>query len=60
MSAVVMTILPVCMLSLLLLTSGSVRMFVGSPDGFGVVVIGAALNVAGWRWMRHLIGNGLR
>lgn len=60
MSAIVMTIIPVCMLGLLLLTSGSVRLFVRSPAGFGVVAIGTALNVVGWRWMRHLIGGGLR
>lgn len=58
MSAVVMTIIPVCMLGLLLLTSGSVRLFVGSPAGFGVVAIGTVLNVVGWQWMRRLIGGG--
>ena len=58
MSAIVMTILPICMLGLLLLTSGSVRLFVGSSVGLGVITVGTALNIAGWQWMRHLIGGG--
>jgi Flp pilus assembly protein TadB len=55
LSAKVMTVLPVCMLALLLLTSGAVRGFAASPAGLVVVAGGAALNTAGWRWMAHLI-----
>lgn len=60
MSAVVMTVLPICMLGLLLLTSGSVRLFIGSPLGAGVVAVGALLNLLGWLWMRRLIDGGRR
>ncbi len=58
LSAIVMTILPICMLVLLLATSASVRLFVASPIGLGVVTIGAALNALGWRWMRRLVTGG--
>jgi tight adherence protein B len=60
MSAIVMTVLPVCMLGLLLVTSGSVRTFAGSPLGLAVIATGAASNALGWRWMRHLIDGGHR
>ena len=55
LSAVVMTAVPMCMLALLVLTSGSVRHVVASPLGVGIVLLGAGLNLLGWRWMRHLI-----
>ena len=58
MSAIVMTILPICMLALLLFTSRSVRLFVASPTGLAVMVAGAALNTVGWRWMRRLVTGG--
>jgi tight adherence protein B len=58
MSAIVMTILPICMLALLLATSSSVRLFVVSPTGLGVMAAGAALNTLGWRWMRRLVTGG--
>ena len=59
LSAMVMTALPMCMLALLLLTSGSVRHVVASPLGVGTVLLGAGLNLLGWRWMRRLIdGTG--
>ena len=58
LSAFVMTILPLCMLLLLVLTSGSVRRFVTTPLGLCVVASGAALNAIGWRWMRHLTNGG--
>jgi Flp pilus assembly protein TadB len=60
MSAVVMTILPICMLALLLVTSGSVRGFVMSSAGAGVVAAGAVLNALGWRWMARLIDGSRR
>jgi tight adherence protein B len=58
MSAVVMTCLPVAMLGLLLMTSGPVRSAVVRPSGAIVVAVGGLLNVAGWRWMRRIIGGG--
>ncbi len=55
LSAVVMTALPMCMLALLLLTSGAVRHVLASPLGIGTVLLGAGLNLLGWRWMTRLI-----
>ena len=55
LSAVVMTALPMCMLALLLLTSGAVRHVLASPSGVGTVLLGAGLNLLGWRWMKRLI-----
>lgn len=60
MSAVVMTVLPAAMLALLLATSSTTRDAVASPVGATAIVIGAALNLAGWRWMRHMIAAGPR
>jgi tight adherence protein B len=60
MSAIVMTVLPICMLGLLLLTSSPVRQFTGSPVGAGLVAVGALLNLLGWLWMRRLIDGGHR
>jgi tight adherence protein B len=57
MSAVVMTCLPVAMLGLMLLTSASVRVAVGSPVGLLAVGVGAVLNAIGWLWMRRTIGR---
>jgi Flp pilus assembly protein TadB len=58
MSAIVMTILPICMLALLLVTSGPVRRFITSPAGLVIVAAGAVLNMLGWRWMGRLIAGG--
>ncbi len=55
LSAVVMTVLPVAMLVLLLLTSSATRAAAGSPLGVLAVTIGGALNLIGWRWMRRII-----
>jgi tight adherence protein B len=60
MSAVVMTVLPITMLGLLLLTSSPIRLFIGSPVGAGVVAVGVLLNLLGWLWMRRLIDGGRR
>lgn len=60
LSAVVMTVLPVAMLVLLITASGSVRSAVGTSLGLTTLAVGAALNVAGWRWMRRLIDGGPR
>ena len=57
MSAVVMTCLPLAMLALMMLTSGSVRDAVFSPVGLVAVGVGAALNVSGWLWMRRTINR---
>ncbi len=57
MSAVVMTVLPVAMLALLLVTSASSRHAATSPAGLIAIVSGGCLNAAGWRWMRRIIGG---
>jgi tight adherence protein B len=60
MSAVVMTCLPAAMLTLLAVTSRSVRVAVTSPAGLIAIMLGAALNVIGWGWMRRLIARATR
>lgn len=55
LSAVVMTVLPVAMLALLLVTSASTRTAAATGPGLVAVVGGAALNVTGWRWMRRIV-----
>lgn len=57
LSARVMTLLPVAMLAVLLITSAAVRAVLVQPVGVLVVAAGAALNVAGSRWMRRIIGG---
>lgn len=56
LSAVVMTWLPLVMLGVLLATSPPVRGAVATTPGITVLLLGGALNVAGWRWMRRIIG----
>jgi tight adherence protein B len=60
MSAVVMTCLPGAMLTLLALTSGSVRAAAMSTPGLAVICAGIVLNLAGWGWMRRLIASASR
>ncbi len=60
LSAVVMTILPIALLALLIATSAPVRDVTGSPTGAVVVLLGAALNIGGWRWMRRIIDGAAR
>lgn len=57
LSAVVMTWLPVVMLALLVASSAPVRAALARPSGVAVLTVGALLNVAGWRWMRHITGS---
>jgi Flp pilus assembly protein TadB len=60
MSALVMTCLPGAMLTLLVVTSPSVRAAAISPAGLVVIAAGIILNVAGWGWMRGLIARATR
>jgi tight adherence protein B len=60
MSALVMTLLPGAMLFMLAASSASVRAVVLTPVGLVVIAAGAVLNVAGWSWMRRLIGSAAR
>lgn len=55
LSAIVMTILPVGMLALLLVTSSTTRDAALTPAGAALVAVGGALNLVGWRWMRSII-----
>jgi tight adherence protein B len=57
MSAVVMTVLPIAMLLILIITSASVRGVVASPTGIVIIVVGGGLNATGWRWMNRLVGG---
>lgn len=60
MSALVMTCLPAAMLTLLAVTSRSVRAAATSPAGVIAILLGMVLNIAGWSWMRRLIGRATR
>lgn len=60
MSAHVMTVVPLAVLALLLLTDGDVRHVVAGPTGATVVVIGLALNGIGGSWMRRIVGPAAR
>jgi tight adherence protein B len=57
LSAQVMTALPAAMLAVLIATSASVRVAVSTPAGATALLAGAALNVAGWWWLRRLLRN---
>jgi len=57
MSARVMTLVPIGMLTLLATTDPNVRQSIGTPAGVAAVTAGAVLNVAGWRWMQRIIGR---
>jgi len=56
LSARVLTLVPVAMLALLALADDAVRAVLARPAGISVVTAGAVLNVAGWWWMRRIIG----
>jgi tight adherence protein B len=57
LSAMVLTLLPVGALALLMATSSSSRAAVLAPSGVFSLGAGAALNAAGWWWMRRIIGR---
>ena len=57
MSALVMTCLPGAMLTLLAITSRSVRGGATSSVGSFAIALGVLLNVAGWGWMRRVISR---
>ena len=56
LSARVLTVVPLAMLALLVLTDADVRAILQAPIGLTCIVVGLVLNTAGWRWMRHIIG----
>jgi Flp pilus assembly protein TadB len=57
LSARVLTFVPLGLLGLLIVTDANVRAALGTPAGVAVVSIGGILNLAGWRWMRHIVGS---
>lgn len=56
LSARVLTVVPMAMLALLIATDADVRAVIQAPVGLTLVAVGLALNLVGWRWMRHIIG----
>jgi tight adherence protein B len=57
LSARVLTLLPLGVAGLLALTEPSIRQVLGGPTGLACVGVGATLDLAGWWWMRTLIGG---
>jgi tight adherence protein B len=55
LSALVMTVLPVAVLAIMLMTSPSVRAVIATPLGLAVLLVGSGLNLAGWSWMRRVV-----
>jgi Flp pilus assembly protein TadB len=57
LSAHVLTVLPVLMLSVLVVTDADVRDVITGGVGAMCVLMGTTLNLAGWCWMRRVIGR---
>jgi tight adherence protein B len=57
LSALVLTLLPIGALALLVVSSAPTRSALAAPAGLACLAAGAVLNVAGWAWMRRLIGG---
>lgn len=60
LSARIMTFLPIATVCLLTATTPGVRTQLASGPGIAASVLGGSLNLAGWWWMRRLIGAGTR
>lgn len=58
LSSIVMTVLPLGMLAMLLLTSATTRAAAATPTGMAAIAGGGTLNLLGWRWMRRIIDGG--
>lgn len=56
MSARVLTVVPLAVLALLLLTDDQVRGVITRPTGGTIVLIGLTLNALGAWWMRRIVG----
>jgi tight adherence protein B len=57
LSARVLSIMPVGVLALLCLAEPAVRSTLATPPGIACVLAGIVFNLAGWCWMRRLIGG---
>jgi tight adherence protein B len=57
LSARVLTLVPIALLGLLVVTDSKVRAALGTPAGLVVVVLGGLVNAAGALWMRRIIGR---
>lgn len=58
MSAIVMTFLPGVTVLFTVATSQSVRSVLATQAGAILMLVGVGLNIAGWCWMRQIIGRG--
>ena len=56
LSATVLSTLPLGVLALLAVAEPAVRSALVAPVGVACVVVGGLFNLAGWCWMRHLVG----
>lgn len=57
LSARVLTLVPIALLGLLVLTEPNVRGALATPPGYLAVILGAILNLVGWWWMQRIIGR---
>ena len=57
LSVIVMTVLPIAMLALLMVTSAATRAATATPLGLLALAVGVALNLTGWHWMRRIIAG---
>ena len=56
LSAQVLTVVPLGVVGLLVLTEPSIRTTLMTPAGAACLAVGSGLDLAGWAWMRHMIG----
>ena len=57
LSARVLSAVPLGVLALLAVAEPAVRSALVAPVGVACVVVGGLFNLAGWCWMRHLVGG---
>ena len=55
LSARVLTVVPVALLGLLLVTDHRVRVAVATAAGGAAIAAGLGLNLVGWWWMRRIV-----
>jgi tight adherence protein B len=57
LSARVLTLVPLAVVVVLLVTEPSVRATFGTPAGMACLAVGGTLDLAGWWWMHRMIGG---